>query len=724
MNNQTTKLTRRPSRLGAVWLWYRTRWWGWIIAASVTCMLVGLAWLAGSRESIVARSPVARTLTSAEPSAPSPTPSASVVNGDVYKIDWVHLKSLTVTDVAQCKPLMEKGAIPQLESLTILSKITDQQLTLLCTLHNLRSLTLYDGNSLTAEGLRAWKSQPRLEYLRVLGLNVGHASTSLDWPPNVQTLICDDTRGVVVQRLDEWRQLSKLTTLSTRLIPGENGMSDENLHSLKRFPTLKSLFVQELGPHYPHLVSDLQSALPNLRVRPNSFDPGIGLLAVIILTCGLYALIFMAEQMLSQLSTTASLLMPQFVRSHLIPVIAVMLLTAGLSFGLDLFAGCSVLASTGLCLAFMLILATWARLFRFLQSQTVSLMPGLNSFQILTSSGMFFPTCLFFLPNSVGSEFDWFLRGELPWLSVAMLAGSLWGAVDLLRWLVGLNRELEESGGGNVPLGMLDFGGWTDWGKGLAALRAGEGKRVPYAQRCMDSKNDRFIEQLQAGNPVTTLQLWRLGCVASSTDWLQAITLVIVGIWIAAAFLVPDTLSQFKQMPAFTGFQTLAMGLLLPLAFAFQRRPMQEIELLRPVTRRDWVTTWFNGVAFEILPVLVVGLVFGEIMLWSGTLGIWTVTDALLATVIFLGILSVVFSFGMWALTLNSLWKIALAGFLGYCALLSCLITPPGLQFQKIEWWHTPIIMVPLIAGLYLTAGVGFWIARRSWMNWEVGRSM
>ena len=102
MNNQTTKLTRRPSRLGAVWLWYRTRWWGWIIAASVTCMLVGLAWLAGSRESIVARSPVARTLTSAEPSAPSPTPSASVVNGDVYKSDWVHLKSLPVTDVAQC----------------------------------------------------------------------------------------------------------------------------------------------------------------------------------------------------------------------------------------------------------------------------------------------------------------------------------------------------------------------------------------------------------------------------------------------------------------------------------------------------------------------------------------------------------------------------------------------------------------------------------------------
>ena len=177
-------------------------------------------------------------------------------------------------------------------------------------------------------------------------------------------------------------------------------------------------------------------------------------------------------------------------------------------------------------------------------------------------------------------------------------------------------------------------------------------------------------------------------------------------------------------MPAFTGFQILAMGLLLPLAFAFQRRPMQEIELLRPVTRRDWVTTWFYGVVSEILPVLLVALVFGEVMLWSGTLGIWSVSDAVLVTVIFLGILSVVFSFGMWALTLNSLWKIALAGFLGYGALLSCVITPISLQFQRIEWWHTPTIMVPLIVGLYLAAGVGYWIARRSWMNWEVGRSM
>jgi hypothetical protein len=724
MNNQTTKVIRRPSRLGAVWLSYRTRWLMWGMAAGVGCMLFVSAWSfwADFRRSKVVPYPNARTLTRAEPSAPSPIPSASV-NNEARKIDWAHLKSLNVTDVAQCKPLMEKGAIPQLESLTIFGPITDEQLTELCTLHNLRSLTLYFGNSLTAEGLRAWKGQSRLEYLRVLGLTVGHTSPSLDWPPNLQTLICDDTHGVVAQRLDEWRQLPKLTTLSTRLIPGENGIPDETLNSLKGFPALQRLFVQELGSHYPHLVSDLQSGLPSLRVRPSSFDPVVGQKAATILLCGLVALVFMALQMTSQFVTTASLLMPRFARSHMIPVIAVMLLTAGISFGLDLFVGCSVVASIGLCLAFVLILASGARFVRYLTSLNAIPMPGFNSPQVVLAI-VFPPMILQFLLNACGSEVDWFLRGERPWTSAALLAGSIWGAVDLFRWLIGLKRELEESGAGNVPLGMFDFGGWTDWNKGLAALREGEGKRVPYALRWMDSKNDRFIELLQGGNPITTLQLWRIGCVTSTRDWWQATTLVIVAIWIAAAFLVPETLSQFKQMPAFTGFQTLAMGLLLPLAFAFQRRPMQEIELLRPVARRDWVTTWFNGVASEILPVLVVGLVFGEIMLWSGTLGIWSVTDALLVTVIFLGILSVVFSLGMWALTLNSLWQIALVGFLGYCALLSCLITPIGLQFQKIEWWHTPTIMVPLIVGLYLTAGVGYWIARRSWMNWEVGRSM
>ncbi len=725
MNNQTTKVIRRPSRLGAVWLSYRTRWSMWIMAAGVGCMLFVSAWSfwADFRRSMVVPYPGARALTRAEPSAPSPIPSAWV-NNEVRKIDWAHLKSLTVTDVTRCKPLMEKGAIPQLESLTIFGAITDEQLTELCTLHNLRSLTLYGQNSLTADGLSAWKGQSRLEYLRVLGLTAGRTATSLDWPPNLQTLICDDTHGVVLQRLDEWRQLSKLTTLSTRLIPGENGMSDEKLNSLKGFPALKRLFIQDLGPHYPHLVSSLQSALPNLRVRPNSFDPVIGQKAATILICGLVALLVMAVQMSSQFVTTASLLMPQFARSHLIPVIAVILLVGGLSFGLDLFVGCSVVASIGLCLVFVLILATGARFVRFLSSQNAVPMPGFNSPQVVPAI-VFPPMILQFLLNSCGSEVDWFLRGERPWLSLVLLVGSIWGAFDLFRWHIGLKRELEESGAGNVPLGWFDFGGWSNyWRKSQFALQAVEGKRVPYALRRMDKKNDRFIEQLQGGNPITTLQLWRLGCVASSMDWLQATTLIIVAIWIAAAFLVPDTLSQFKQMPAFTGFQILAMALLLPLAFAFQRRPMQEIELLRPVARRDWVTTWFYGVASEILPVLLVAIVFGEVMLWSGTLGVWSVADACLVTVIFIGILSIVFTFGMWALTLKSLWQIALVGFLGYCALLSCLITPIGLQFQKIEWWHMPTIMVPLIVGLYLTAGVGYWIARRSWMNWEVGGSM
>ncbi len=480
MNNQTTKVIRRPSRLGAVWLSYRTRWSMWIMAAGVGCMLFVSAWSfwADFRRSMVVPYPGARALTRAEPSAPSPIPSAWV-NNEVRKIDWAHLKSLTVTDVTRCKPLMEKGAIPQLESLTIFGAITDEQLTELCTLHNLRSLTLYGQNSLTADGLSAWKGQSRLEYLRVLGLTAGRTATSLDWPPNLQTLICDDTHGVVLQRLDEWRQLSKLTTLSTRLIPGENGMSDEKLNSLKGFPALKRLFIQDLGPHYPHLVSSLQSALPNLRVRPNSFDPVIGQKAATILICGLVALLVMAVQMSSQFVTTASLLMPQFARSHLMPVIAAILLIAGLSFLLDLFVGCSVVASIGLCLVFVLILATGARFVRFLSSQNAVPMPGFNSPQVVPAI-VFPPIILQFLLNSCGSEVDWFLRGERPWLSLVLLVGSIWGAFDLFRWHIGLKRELEESGAGNVPLGWFDFGGWSNyWRKSQFALQAVEGKRVP-----------------------------------------------------------------------------------------------------------------------------------------------------------------------------------------------------------------------------------------------------
>ena len=724
MNNQTINVIRRPSRLGAVWLSYRTRWLMWIMAAVAfgpLFLLVRGLWpnLLGS---MVVVSPEGHVLKSAEPSMPNPSPFAEVdSNQGDGKTDWANVRSLDVMDLNHSRRLLEKGAVPKLESLAIRFSVTDLQLAQLCELYDLKSLTLYDSSLLTPTGLKAWKNETSLKYLRLLNCRLAYDPRSLDWPTNLQTLICDDPYGIKVVRLEEWQQLANLTCLSTRLIPREDGLNPGVVESLKRFPVLTRLFVQELGPQYPHLVSDLQSALPNLRVRPNSYDPAIGLRAGTILVCGLLVLVVMSVQMSSQFSTTASLLMPGFARSHLTPIIAAMLLMALLSFGLDLIAGCSVVGSLGLCGAFVLILASGTRVVRYLISQNGTPMPGFNNPQAIFAI-VFPPMGLQFLINYCGSELDWFLRGQLPWLSVALLVGSILGAFDLLRWHIGLKRELEESGGGDVPLGMLDYGGWYNWGKELVALREGEGKRPRLILRRSDSRRERSLEQIQSGKSVTSLMLWRLGSASNTLDWLHTVIAILIVFGVAGAWLIPDVWSQFGNIAAFGGLQVIAAGLVMPLAFAWQRRPMQEMELLRPVTRRDWIATWFRGVASEMLPVLLVAIPFVAGVLWSGAWGSWSVVQAALAIIIFVGALTIVFAVGMWILTLHALWQKLLIGFATYFVVVACVIMPIVIQYGKINW-QAPTILVQIIAGLYLTAGVGLWVAYRSWMNWEVGRS-
>ena len=722
----TSKPIRRPSRLGAVWMSYWTRWQlglVLIVVGSAAAPLVPMIWVGDPN-----------AVKSAEPSASEPAPVGHVGSAEqAAALDWSQLRSLTVySNLKECEPLWSPGRAPKLESLTILEAINDEQLTKLCALYDLKTLTLYSPQLLTAEGWSHFQRETKLTYLRLIGAHALHNEPSLAWPPNLRTLICDDTLKKTQQRLDEWQQLPHLTCLSTRLIPQKKDqLAPEMLDTLKRFPRLRRLFLVEMGKHAPDYIAVQQAALPSVRVRPTHYHPERGRRAAVILIGGLLVIVVLSVQMSSQFVTTASVLTPHFARSHLSLVIGVFVLLVAASFGLYVWVGCSVLVALSLCGASALLLGAGAKGMMCLPGR--SHYPGFNNFLIVLPNVMFPAICVVVGLMLFGGEFDWFLRGHQPALAMLTLAGSLWGAFELIVSQLGMQRRLEEAGTANVPMGMFDNRGWAEWMMCVAAVRAGQGQQEALPYRLIDGRLDRFVSQHEARKRTTLVALWRLGG-QSMSDMLKfciiGIAAVLVFIGIPVAWLAPDLWSRFGPIVAAPMvLQLLGGGLLMPLSFAWTRRPMQELELLRPVSRRDWRETWFRGVASEMSPMLLTLFGFGVVLWWCGLMGGWTAPQLLWASIIFIGVVANVYAVGMGTLTMNLRWQVPFV----VCAIPAALFLFAGVLFMlaPVLDQHFPVepspafintLIVGLTVFLYGTAGLGLWLAWWRWQNWEVGQ--
>ena len=709
----------RPSRLGAVWLAYRTRTLIWGVAATISLLVTGLVW-------VMAHDPVqafsSRTLTSADPVPDAPTPTATVFSDDDLKTttDWSQIHSLQINDVAICKPLWSRGAIPRLESLTVYGTISDQQLIELCNLYDLKSLTLYGANLLTSVGMTAWKHESRLEYLRLLNFKIMQTSSTLEWPPHLRTLICDDPHGVGFDRLNEWCQLRQLECLSTRMIPPSTGVPHEIIEVLRIFPQLKRLFLIELPAQFPNPITELQKALPQIRVRPHAYEPIRVRRVMQIVSCGFLILVGMSVHWSSQFVSSARSLMPNFTSWHFVPIMMVLLGSALLSFVLFRWAGCSQLASAALSGLPILVLGLEMRLFNWLQGLTGLPLPGFSNWGIL------FPIVTFALIGfcwvlfQYGLELDWFVRGEQIGLAILIMVGAIWAAFDLSQWYRGLQRGLEESGGGDIPLSLFDMRGWAAWGGNLAVVRAQQGKSEGQAMRLFDARLEKRIEQLQRQKRRPSLAQWQVAGPGSVINWLQMTIAIMLLIGFFLYLFVPAAWSRMGMFAANGGFQLLLSGLLMPLFFIWQRRPMFAMELLRPQTRQNWVSTCFRGVAWEICPVVAVSLVFGLLLLWTGNFGDWSTFATGNVIAIIFGLLLILYAMGMWAITLHSRGAVSLVAALGWIIIVLCIVIPILLRISTGNLAGLTVL-IPIM--LSATAVFGIRLAFHSWMNWELGRN-
>ena len=158
----------------------------------------------------------------------------------------------------------------------------------------------------------------------------------------------------------------------------------------------------------------------------------------------------------------------------------------------------------------------------------------------------------------------------------------------------------------------------------------------------------------------------------------------------------------------------------MPLLFTWIRRPMQAMELLRPINRRDWIATWFQGIASEIALALIFMIGFAAIILWGGLLPNWSVTQAALTAVLIIGMTGFIFAAGMFALSLRALWQVGLLAIVGWFLVVAVVISPTAVQHAGFQW-NSPSYVIPVLGALYAVVFLTLKLAWWRWTKWEVG---
>ncbi len=715
-------------------------------------------------ESFIERETPTVIFSSDLPSSPKPAPAAHVYLGDGGVVQgkepqWDKLRSLTLSHGwASCQPLWMPGAMPLLESLVVSDQVQDASIVRLCELYDLKALVLDHAGDLTTTAMESLAREPRLEFLR---LEVSQSSYDFPplpgenpiavqqradkkaktlrnapmvaWPRTLKTLhfsdepnrmslhFSDEPRGTPAARLKEWQQLPQLRCLVTRLNPVEgNRLSDDVIASLKQFPQLKQLFLHEAAPGESELAIIQQRRLPHLSVRPWRYDPTRGRRMAVLLVSGLVVVLLLHHQLFKQFASTANRFKPEFAGSHLTFAAGVIAAMAVTSFLLHLLADCSWHAALGMCGAAVPLLAAVLKLFRLILGRASAMLMnniGLQA-QFLVVMVMVNPA----LVSLGGAELDWFLRGQLPWVTVCLLLAAVWGAFDWGTWLIGLSRDLEEAGCANVPLGTFDQKGWTEWNKNAAAVRTTGRERTPLHMRRQDRRLDQMVRDVAAGKKFTQQELWRLAVPMTWLDWVVLLmiilTTMLLPLGLLAYFLEGFSFEGADKFAWPLAFQIIVMGLLLPMIQLAQRHPMLPLERLHPATRADWTATWFRGVFREFAPITLL-MFCGMLALQLSGWGFGeSVFEAILAFIAFVGVSALIVSAGMFAMTLRSHWWLVMA-----IAVVSASVGLVSVMtdLNLLELGANRPLVAFLTGLLYVTA-IWLWLAAKSrWREWELG---
>ena len=717
---------RRPSRLGAVWLSYRTRW---MYMATAVALNLFFAFLLYSNQSIKGEifPPVIPEMPTFEPKFNFEPDKSN------DRTDWSRVRTLSINDPDDCKELWTRGTIPQLTSLRILGFAKDYHIAKLCELYDLKGLSLQNSQSLSPDALKFLSKEASLEFLEI-GMTARifdtpcqlHDVAEFNWPLNLKTLIYRDLEGIVTRRFDEWQKLSQLNCLSLGFVKTDDVLSAEAIETIKRFPKLKQLFLEELVPNqknqfaemftrgggrrFSDYATKLQLQLPRIAVRPTTYDPQRAKSAGMIVFASTIFTVLLSFQISSQFGTTLRGMTPYFTRSHLIPAVGIQICIVVVSFALLLQSGCSVLASFGLCGCSLLLQASMIEVLSGFRNSHVN---RFNPMAILSFFGLV-PWIPLLLTNFYRAEVDWMLAGSQSWLHVALFTGSIWSGVHILVEKVRLYRNLEESGLGKMPLTIFDTRSATELFNTSKARRSDEKANSVY--RRFDARMERFIEDLAMKKPISSVRLWGLGSQLRIIDYFP-VFLVMALVFAGSPLLLPIVSQRGNPGTVIM----LLMPLIWAISFGWARRRFQAFEFLRPLSRHDWVSVWFRWVAWELV-VALIGIISIDFGLYQiGVLGGLSIGQISLILLSLIGIGALVFPHGMFIITLKSRFLVMSLAGIGWFLASFCMV--PALYIQFDPSGTTPL--TDILIGFLVVFGIaiaGTFLTWRRWLNWEVGQ--
>jgi hypothetical protein len=293
-------------------------------------------------------------------------------------------------------------------------------------------------------------------------------------------------------------------------------------------------------------------------------------------------------------------------------------------------------------------------------------------------------------------------------------------------WLTGLARLQERYGRGGMPLGGFRLSAWKEYE--LARLRNVSATSWNFRD-WVTGGTQRLEQALQVtGRRPSWLLLNRAADPMSTGRFLLVMSCFLI-VFLGVGWLS----SQLMNNPAFVqegmnkgiifgvGTQLIVMPLFMPWGHLWTRKPQLGMELLRPISRRDWVRGWFRDMAGRMLPcVATTGLVLIVATMVEAvpplSMSQWGLVLAATGGVMLLSL-----GLGCWIMT----WRHGMLALL-FPALLTApffvlAMLAPHLSPDKDLLTHpaTPWLALGV---LYILGAGSLALAYRRWQRWELGR--
>jgi len=619
------------------------------------------------------------------------------------------------------KSILEVPLFPHLKSLQLMVPITVEELRQLSQLPELESLTLLISQGLTADELSLLADCRQLTTLKVIeATGYDQAKGEIRWPATLRQLSLKGPRGLPLARLQELQQLPHLQTLEMRLDPVHptSRLPDEVIATLNRFPALQRIYLQEMNQLYPELVVQAQRNLPGITLRPSAYDSRrLMMVQVTMVTFGSWLCLILV-QLSAQCVGSAAVMLPRYHRAHL-GIAGGVLLFAMLVCGILLWRqGVSLMGGVGVFGFATTFVWLMTRLYRTSEAAV----PG------LTQPFLAFPIVMFLTLTGLvaigfrGSHLDWLLRGHLP-LWCAVPAGvAIYGLYDMARWMIELPRLVEASNRGGVPLGTLDMKGWQEWQ--LRSLKAPSRKLTAW-QEFLTGANRRLEAELSKPRSVQNRRrLWiaseQMSLVRSTGNTTFIATVFVVGMGYWNDEIRNDVRAWIRISGGLVCY-ILMLTTMFPLLLLFQRHQTLSSELLRPVSRHDWIRDWYRISAVRMLPA-VLGSALLIVLAWCADLiAFRSAINVAAAVALCAAAWFLIYGVGMWLISYRWTPYALVCTFPLFMMMIVAVATGP-LQPLIADWFSSSLSLWLTALGLFALGALSLRQAYRRWWNWELAR--